>query len=253
MRVEGKVALITGAASGIGLAMVEGFREAGARVLAADLDADRLAPLQRLTGVHTMVTDMGDPKQVDRMVDAAITRYGGLHILCNNAGRPDRFQGAGECTDEEWERGLAVNLTGPFLASRRAIPIMLAAGGGVIINTASVAGLRGGEAGVAYTAAKHGLIGLTRSIAAMYGEDGIRCVAICPGPVTTGMTRVNAERRAAGLLSPRGEATARKTAALRWRWAEPREIAELALFVASDQGKVLNGCAIPADSGRMVF
>jgi NAD(P)-dependent dehydrogenase (short-subunit alcohol dehydrogenase family) len=156
---------------------------------------------------------------VERMIAAALEAHDHIDILCNNAGVPDLFQGAAECTDEEWDRSLAVNLTGAFLASRLALRHMVQRGSGVIINTGSVASFRGGEAGVAYTAAKHGLIGLTRSIAAMYGPDGIRCVAICPGPVTTGITKLNASRRKAGLLDARGQEMARRTAALRWRWS----------------------------------
>jgi NAD(P)-dependent dehydrogenase (short-subunit alcohol dehydrogenase family) len=253
MQLEGKVAVITGAGSGIGLAMVHAFTGAGAEVVAVDISAPALESLGEAPAVLTVTADVADRSQVAAMMETALKARGQIDILCNNAGVPDLFQGAGECTDEEWDRNLAINLTAAFLASRIAIRHMLARGGGVIINTASVASFRGGEAGVAYTAAKHGLIGLTRSIAAMYAQDGIRCVAICPGPVKTGITKINAARRAARLIDSKGEEMSKRTAALRWRWAEPSEIAALALFLASDAGSALNGCAIPADSGRMAY
>lgn len=253
MQLDGRVAVITGAASGIGLAMVATFIEAGADVVAVDISAAALEPLRDQPRVLTVVADVANRSDVTAMMAAALNAHGHVDILCNNAGVPDLFQGAGECTDEEWDRNLAVNLTAAFLTSRLALQHMLPRGAGVIINTGSVASFRGGEAGVAYTAAKHGLIGLTRSIAAMYAQDGIRCVAICPGPVKTGITKINAARRAAGLIDPKGEEMSKRTAALRWRWAEPREIAELALFLASDAGSAMNGCAIPADSGRMAY
>jgi NAD(P)-dependent dehydrogenase (short-subunit alcohol dehydrogenase family) len=253
MELDGKVAVVTGAASGIGLAMVTVFVEAGAKVVAADISADGLREIEGSPGVLTVTTDVRESTDVDRMIAAAVEAHQHIDIVCNNAGVPDLFEGAADCSDEEWQRSLSVNLTAAFLVSRLALRQMLPRRSGVIINTGSVASFRGGEAGVAYTAAKHGIIGLTRSIAAMYAEDGVRCVAICPGPVATGITKLNAERRAAGLINAKGLEMAKRTAALRWRWSDPREIAELALFLASDAAVALNGCAIPADSGRMVF
>jgi NAD(P)-dependent dehydrogenase (short-subunit alcohol dehydrogenase family) len=253
MSLDGKVAVVTGAASGIGLAMVKTFTEAGAHVVAVDIAAPALEHLRDWPGVLTLVADMADRSGVAEMMAAALKAHDHVDILCNNAGVPDLFQGAGDCTDEEWDRSLAVNLTAAFLASRIALQHMVPRGSGVIINTGSVASFRGGEAGVAYTAAKHGLIGLTRSIAAMYAQDGIRCVAICPGPVSTGITKINAARREAGLIDMKGQEMSKRTAALRWRWADPGEIAALALFLASDAGSAMNGCAIPADSGRMAY
>ena len=253
MELRDKVAVVTGAASGIGLAMTRAFVRAGAKVVAVDISAEGLQTIEGEVGVLTVRADIASAPDVERMIATALEAHEHVDILCNNAGVPDLFQGAAECTDEEWHRSLAVNLTGAFLATRLALRHMVPRGAGVIINTGSVASFRGGEAGVAYTAAKHGLIGLTRSVAAMYGQDGIRCVAICPGPVTTGITKLNAARRTAGLLDGRGQEMSKRTAALRWRWSDPAEIAELALFLASDGAAALNGCAIPADSGRMAF
>jgi hypothetical protein len=122
------------------------------------------------------------------MIGAAIERHSTLDVLVNNAGIMDRFLPAAETPDELWERVLKVNLTGPFLATKRAIGPMLEGGSGVIVNIASVSGLRGGAAGAAYTASKHGLIGLTKNTAANFATEGIRCVAICPGGVDTGIS-----------------------------------------------------------------
>jgi NAD(P)-dependent dehydrogenase (short-subunit alcohol dehydrogenase family) len=248
-----RIVLITGAASGIGRAMVDAFRNEYAAVVAVDIDDNALSGLESNAGVSARQADVSDRGAVESLVDSVLAEHGQIDVLCNNAGIPDRFEGVSECTDETWQRILAVNLSGAFYACRRTVPAMLAAGRGVIVNTASVAGFRGGEAGVAYTVAKHGLIGLTQSIAAMYGDDGVRCVAICPGPVTTGITAVNAGRRERGEMSARGLATAAKTGALRQRWLSPSQVAEIAVFAASDAASALNGCAIPADGGRMVY
>jgi len=245
-----KSALITGAASGIGKAMVEVFVERHYTVVAVDIQEP---DLRGLDGVSSVIADVSDAGAVNRLIDDVLQRLGRIDVLCNNAGIPDRFEGVAECGDDVWRAVLEVNLCGAFFACRRVVPAMLAAGGGVIVNTASVASFRGGEAGVAYTVAKHGLLGLTRSIAAMYGADGIRCVAIAPGAVTTGITHLNAQRRQAGEMDARGLGTAAKTAALRARWLEPRQIAEVAAFMASDAASALNGCCVPADLGRSVF
>jgi NAD(P)-dependent dehydrogenase (short-subunit alcohol dehydrogenase family) len=246
---EGQVAVVTGAASGIGWAMLQAFRREGAHVLAADIAADRLPELEALERVSTMVVDVTQPEQLDKMVDGAIERWGRLDVLCNNAGVPDAFRGVDECSDAEWELSLALHLTAPFVASRRALSHMLPVRNGLILNTVSTAGITGGNGGAAYTASKHGLVGLTRSIAAMYGVDGVRAIAICPGAVDTGATEIMKKRRESGELSQRSEQTRARTFKAFVRRAQPAEFGELAVYLASGGAHLLNGSVLTANSG----
>lgn len=241
MQLEGKVAVITGAGSGIGLATTQLFVEEGAQVIAADVSEKGLARLTGIRGVETVVADVTNEADVDRLI-ATAERYGHLDVLFNNAGIVDRLLPVAECTDDVWQRVLAVNLYGPFYTCRRALPGMLQRGHGVIINTASVAGLAGARAGVAYTVSKHGLIGLTRNIAATYGSQGIRCVAIAPGGVNTGISL-------GGEPSQIGLATLTKAMSTNVRTGEPIEIARVALFAASDAASFVNGAVLVADGG----
>src|SRR5215471_14437389 len=232
MRFENQVALVTGAASGIGRALVRQLVTERAAVVAVDLVEEALqqvvSELQAQGGKATVcVANIAVDDDVKRMLETATSTYGRLDILCNNAGIMDLMTPAADVPLELWDRVLAVNLTGPFLACRRAIPIMLAQGGGSIVNTASEAGLRGGAAGTAYTVSKHGVVGLTRSIAFHYGERGIRCNAICPGGVATAIGIGNGAPSEAGLarVMPfhQGSAPSRVSA--------PEEIAAAIAFV----------------------
>lgn len=253
MRLDGKVAIVTGGASGIGRSMVEAFADAGASVVAADVDQAGLSALRDHGTVVTVRADVSKQADVDALVSTAVQRFGQVDVLCNNAGITDRFLGVDECTDEEWERGLAVNLTGHFLLSRAVLPHMLKAGAGVVINVSSAAGLTGANGGAAYTASKHGVIGLSQNIAAMYGADGICSVAICPGFTNTGQTKAMAARRESGQLSARSEATRARTHAAFLRRADPAELGRLALFIAAEGAPLLNGGVITADSGFAAF
>lgn len=240
LQLQDKVAVITGAGSGIGAATARLFAEEGARVVAVDIVEKGLADLKSLPNVHTVVADVTKQADVDRMIDTAVEKYGKLDILCNIAGIMDRFMPVGEVTDEVWYRVLNVNLNGPFMASRKAIPIMLKNGGGCIINTSSGAGLSGGHSGAAYAASKHALIGLTKNTACCYATSGIRCVAICPGPVETAIGL-------GGQPSELGMAVYSKTAAAMSRIGKPIELAKAMLFVASDAASFVNGAVLAVD------
>lgn len=250
MRLEGKVAVITGAASGMGLAMAKRFTAEGAKVVAGDWNKERLdeavASIQASGG--TIVGSQGniaDQKTAESLIDLALSTYGQLNVLCNNAGVMDYMQGVGELSDEIWRRVLSINLDGPMFTSRRAVQHMLTHGGGSIVNVASTAALHGGAAGVAYTASKHGLVGLTRSTAWMYAKQGIRCNAICPGATITNIGESMPRER----LDPAGAARAGVFAALIPGYLDPGDIASLALFLASDESRNINGAIITADAG----
>ena len=246
---SGRTVLITGAGSGIGRAMAEAFAAAGERVVAADVRQDRAdatAAALRAAGADAVAiaADVSVAADADRLVAFAM-EHGGVDVLCNNAGIMDRHLGAHEVDEAAWDRVLAINLKGPYLMAHRVIPAMLERRRGVIINTASVAGFRGGRAGAAYTASKHGLIGLTSNIAAFYGRDGIRCVAICPGGVATNIMEAG-ESSEMGRRLYEGQA-------YRPPPTRPEQIASIAVFLASDGAAYINGAAIVADGGMTAF
>lgn len=181
------------------------------------------------------------------MIDEALESYGRVDILCNNAGIMDGARPVADTPDEVWDKVMNVNVNAPFRASRRVIPAMLSQGGGVILNTASVAGLFGGMAGAAYTVSKHALIGLTRSIAAHYGTRGIRSNAMVLGAVQTNIGMGSAQP------DPIGAEHLNKVASIMPRIADPKEIAELALFLASDRSSYVNGSCVVIDGGWTVL
>lgn len=250
MRLNGKVAVITGAASGIGRAAAELFTVEGASVVASDLNSRALetavaevrARGGKIAGIPGNVAVRAD---AEAMVDRAIAEYGKLDVLVNNAGAMDYNHGVGAVSDETWERLLAVNLTGPMYTSRRAVQLMLAAGGGVIVNVASAAGVSGAVAGAAYTSSKHGLVGLTRNTAWMYAKKGIRCNAILPGGVGTNIVTGMDPAK----WDPDGTERVRAFHASMPQVLEPIDIARLALFLASDESRHVNGALISADAG----
>jgi NAD(P)-dependent dehydrogenase (short-subunit alcohol dehydrogenase family) len=250
MRLQGKVAIITGAASGIGLAMATRFAAEGASVVAGDWHAGRLeeavAKIRTAGGTITGAQgNIADQATAEGLVDLAISTYGRLDVLCNNAGVMDYMQGVAELSDEVWRRVLSINLDGPMFTTRRAVRYMLEHGGGSIVNTASTAGLHGGAAGAAYTASKHALVGLTRNTAWMYATRGIRCNAICPGGTKTNIGETMPQER----LDPTGAQRAGAFAALIPVYMDPEDIAALALFFASDESRHINGAIVPADGG----
>ncbi len=231
-RLAGKVAIVTGAGSGIGKASVELFRREGAEVIGADL---RGADFE---------CDAGSEEEVEALVAHTVQNHGGLDIFFANAGISGGFDGIFDQDASDWAEILRVNLIGPFLAVKYAAPAMKERGGGSIIATASVAGLRSGAGGPAYSASKAGVINLVKVAATQLAGANIRVNAICPGLIETGMTELIFERaRAKGQADRVGRLNPLK------RGGEPIEIARVALFLASSDSSYVNGQALAVDGG----
>ncbi len=244
---DGKVAIVTGAGTGIGRAAALAFAREGARVLVAGLEPERLAEtvdLVRAAGGEALAshTDVADPAQAAAMVGAALAAWGRLDCAFNNAGIEGDTAPLADCTLENWHRVIAVNLTGTFLCLRAEIPAMLRGGSGAIVNCASVAGLVGFGGIPAYTASKHGVVGLTKAAALDYATGGVRVNAVCPGVIQTAMV----DRFTGG--SP--EAVAAMTAMQPvGRLGRPEEVAALAVWLCSDAASFVTGEAIAVDGG----
>ena len=244
---EGRSVVATGAGSGIGRAAALQFALAGAEVVVADLDrvgAERTVKEIEHDGGSAVrvVGDLSERAVADEVVATAVDVFGGLDVLINNAGVMDRMSALADTDDTEWERVVRVNLTAPFLLTRAALPHTLAAGRGAIVFTAGAAGLRGSAAGTAGTAAKHGIVGLVKSLAVMYRGQGIRANAIAPGATATGITYdVDARAHGPGVIGP--------GLVLSDRIAFPEEQASALVFLASDAARHINGAVLPVDDG----
>ena len=233
-RLQGRIAIVTGAASGIGKAAATVFRAEGATVVAADVTP----------GEDIVIADAGREEDVMRLVNSAATTHGGLDIFFANAGISGGLASIFEQTPQDWQEILRVNLIGPFLAIKHAAPVMKARGKGSIVCTASVAGLRAGAGGPAYSASKAGVISLVEIAATQLAGANIRVNAICPGLIETGMTKgIYDNARAAGKEDMIGHLNPLK------RGGEPDEIARAALFLASDDSSYVNGHALVVDGG----
>jgi NAD(P)-dependent dehydrogenase (short-subunit alcohol dehydrogenase family) len=251
MKLENKIAIITGAASGMGRAMAKLFYTEGAALVLADLNEKALKELQaELDGkaerVKVCVTDVSNEKDIENLIRTAMEQFGRVDILLNNAGIMDDFIPVDRIQNKHWERVMGVNLNGPFFSMRAVLPIMLKQEKGVILNIASVGGLHGTRAGAAYTASKHALIGLTKNTGFMYANKGIRCNAIAPGGVNTHI---------ADSLIPDALGYERciSGASQMPRMGEPDEIARLALFLCSDDASFINGSVVTADAGWTAY
>jgi NAD(P)-dependent dehydrogenase (short-subunit alcohol dehydrogenase family) len=245
MRLKNKVALITGAGSGIGRESVLLFVKEGAKVVAVDLNEKAAQDTARDAGgsVTVVKADVAKAADCENMVRVAEKTYGALHVLFNNAGIMDSRDDTAITTDEAvWDLTMAVNLKSVFLGCKYGIPALLRAGGGSVINTASVVAQMGSAAAqVAYTASKGGIVSLSRELAAIHARQNIRVNALCPGPLRTELlmkfldTDAKKQRRLVHL--PMG------------RFGESAEIAKAALFLASDDSSYVNGATFMVDGG----
>ena len=240
-RLDGRVAVITGAASGIGRSIARRMAASGAELVLVDTDEARLSKVALELCAEAIVADVASQLGVDRMLDRPR-----VDILVNNAGVLDGLTPLAEVDDALWTKVMRVNVEGPFRAMRAVIPGMLERGGGVILNTCSTAALAGGRAGAAYTASKHALLGLTRSTAWHYGDRGIRCNAVAPGAIQTRMhTRAMPNstglERAAPYFSTIPE------------HGKAMEVAEVVVFLCSDAARYVNGAVLPIDGGWMAY
>ena len=254
-RLEGKVALVTGGASGIGLGTVELFLAEGARVVCADLQDEKGQALEqrfagRLAYARCDVTREADIKAA---CAAAKSAFGGLDVLFNNAGAPGMLGGVAEIAADGWNATFDLLVRGPALGMKHATPLMLARGGGSIINTASVAGLQAGWGPIAYSTAKAAVIHMSRCAAAELSPQGIRVNAICPGLIATsifgaalGLPRAAADQMAARVADHAAAAQPVKKPGL------PEDIARAALWLASDESAFVTGAHLVVDGGITV-
>lgn len=251
-RLSNKVAIITGGGSGLGKAIAMLYAKEGASIVIADMNMEAAnstvdeikTQYGKAVAVKTNVTEEAD---IQEMVETAVEAYGTVDILVNNAGIMDNMFAAGNVTDEVWDRVLAINTTGVMRATRKVLSIFEEKKSGVIVNMASISGLTGGRGGLAYTASKHAVIGMTKNVASQYGHMNIRANAIAPAQVPTNITNnltqpdkfgMNQAIRGINLLNRPGTT---------------EEIANVALFLASDESSYVNGVVITADAGWSAY
>lgn len=245
---QDSVAVVTGAASGMGRSMALEFANEGASVVAVDVDEEGVRDVaDEIEGdggdAIAVYGDVTDADSVESVVESAVDEFGTIDVLCNNAGILDDYASVEETSIDQWNAVIGVNLDGVFMLTKEALPALLEGDEeGVVINTASIAGKVAGGGGAAYTSSKHGVIGFTKQLSYDYGPD-IRANAICPGAVETGMTEELIE---AGEVEPMVAETPSG------RHAQPEEVADVAVFLASDDASFVHGTAVDVDGGWLV-
>lgn len=248
MRLKEKVAIVTGAASGMGKAIAVGYAKEGAKVVVSDINmegAQAVVEEIKALGAEAIAvqTNVVSEEDVQRLFDETKEAFGKLDILVNNAGIMDGMEPVGEVSEEQWERIFSVNTTAVMRSMRIAVNLFMEQGHGAIVNNISAGGLYGGRAGAAYTASKHAVVGLTKNTAFMYADKNIRCNGIAPGAVATNISasmknisEFGARRQSLGMpLNP--------------RVGQPEEVAEMAILLGSDAASFVNGQVIGVDGG----
>jgi NAD(P)-dependent dehydrogenase (short-subunit alcohol dehydrogenase family) len=239
-RLEGKVAVVTGAGSGMGVAIAQRFVREGAKVVAVDVTGKQEETARGLgDACLPFQADVSKSADVLAMLNAARARFGALHILCNNAGIQGPMQPTGDYDEEAYERVMAVNARGVFLGMRHAIPMFLEQGGGVIVNTASMAAQVAFPQLVAYCGSKGAVLMMTKTAAVEYADKNIRINCFCPGAIDTPMVNGMPKEYIDAVI----QANPVKRVGL------PKDIADLALFLASDESAFITGTAITIDGG----
>jgi len=239
MSVAGKVAIVTGGAGGLGRAMVELFVEEGASVVVADVDRAAGEALVERLGAATAFhpTDVSDADQVQAVVDLAVERFGGLHVMCNNAGIGGSFKRFLDDDFADFDRVMAVNIFGVMVGSQRAARHMAAHGGGVIVNTTSIGGINAGSGVMAYRATKAAVIHFTRSIAVELAALGIRVNCVAPAHIPTAINAAMDQSLIVRAMQPLQ------------RVGSPRDVAQAVLYLASDRAAQVTGVVLPVDGG----
>ncbi|GAA3716765.1 SDR family oxidoreductase [Salinicoccus jeotgali] len=251
-KLDEKVAVITGSASGIGKEIAKTYAEAGAKVVIADFNEEAMNDTvdefkSQGFAVHGVKVNVASNEEVENMIDVAIEAFGRVDILVNNAGVSDNMQAAENVTDDVWNRVMSINVDGVMYAMRKVIPHFKENGGGTIVNMASITGLTGGRGGLTYTAAKHAIVGMTKNVASHYGPENIRCNALAPAAVQSGFS--------AGMkdVDEFGMEASTRGVNLMPRAGTVEEIANIALFLASDDSSYINGVALAADAGWSAY
>lgn len=244
MRFDDKVVLVTGAASGMGVSEAKAFAKAGAKVVVADVNAEGAKQVAKeiadeggeAIGIGVDLTDL---EQLQSMVDDVNAHYGRIDVLVNNAGVFDKYTTLLDTSDELWDMIYNINIKAVFRLTKMVLPQMIERGNGAIVNIASIAGLIANKGGAAYTSSKHAVIGLTKHLASTYAKDGIKINAICPGTIVTPLIKdvvANIPKDNVPML----------------RFGTPEEVADLTMFLASDEAAFMSGAIVPIDGGYTV-